>query len=553
MNQLQPLSVAAPGFYGLNKQQSATSLDTNWATDADNCVIDDTGRVAARQGWSQETVTPISGTPDVEQIFEYVDEAGNSEIISAAGSKIYSGTSTLTDITGSVTVTDDNWKFQNFNGNVIGYQTGHDPIIYKGSSTFTKLLLEHSAWQASTAYALKDSVRATSDNNLYFEVTTSGTTGGSEPTWNTTVGGTTTDNTVTWTTRKLQQSNECLSAFGRSWTTDGTVIHYSDLLIPYDNNGQSGGSIDLKSVWVYGMDQITAIAGFNGHLVIFGQHSIVIYSNPVDPLNMSLVEQIAGIGCIARDTVQDIGTDILFLSDTGVRSLQRTIQEKSMPLADVSKNNRDYLMALVRQETKATIRSVYHEPDAFYLINLPEAGFTFCFDTRQPLPDGSLRTTTWTGINPKAMCATRDDTLYLGQAGVVAKYDTYLDDASTYLMTYRSTWVNQQSNQIKLPKKIRAIVGSGFGYAVNFYWAFDYDDQGHTSQSIVATNADPSEYNIAEFNIGEYSGGSLLATVSAHMSRSGEYMQFGWNVTIDQNPISFQKVDMYFKLGRFNR
>lgn len=553
MNQVQPISVAAPGFHGLNKQQSATSLGVQWATEADNCVFDDTGRIAARKGWSQETTTPIAGTPDVEQLFEYVDEAGNTEIISAAGSKLYSGTTTLTDITGSVTVTDDNWTFQNFNGNVVGFQAGHDPIIYKGTGTFTKLLLEHTAWQASTAYSLKGSVRATSDNNLYFEVTTSGTSGGTEPTWDTTVGNTTADGTVVWTTRKIQQSNECLSAFGRLWVTDGTVVHYSDLLIPYDFNGLSGGSIDLKSVWVYGMDQITAISAFNGHLVIFGQHSIVIYTNPVDPTNMSLVEQIAGIGCIARDTVQDIGTDILFLSDTGVRSLQRTIQEKSMPLNDVSKNNRDYLMQLVRSETKATIRSVYHEPEAFYLINLPESGFTFCFDTRQPLPDGTLRTTTWTSINPKAMCATRDDTLYLGQAGVVAKYNTYLDDTSTYLMIYRSTWVNQESNQLKLPKSIRAIVANGYGYSVNFYWAFDYDDNGHTAISNVRTNADLAEYNISEYNIGEYSGGSLLSTVSAHMNRSGEYLQFGWSVTIDQNAISFQKVDLYFKLGRFNR
>jgi hypothetical protein len=268
---------------------------------------------------------------------------------------------------------------------------------------------------------------------------------------------------------------------------------------------------------------------------------------------MAKTEEINKIGCIARDSLQNIGTDFLFLSATGIRSLQRTIQEKSMPINDVSKNNRDFLMTLVGTETKSLIRSVYHEEDAFYLLSLPTTGFTFCFDTRYPLQDGSFRTTTWTGINPKALCSSIDETLYVGQAGVIGKYSDQLDNTDTYLMVYRSAWLNQESNQLKLPKKIRATVAGGYGYAVNFFWAFDYNDAGFSTQSDVRTNANIAEYNIAEFNVAEYSGGILLSTVSAQMDRSGEYIQFGWNVTVNQQPISFQKVDMYFKLGRFNR
>lgn len=62
------------------------------------------------------------------------------------------------------------------------------------------------AWQATTAYSLGAMRRRTtglgSENTagLYFRATTAGTSGGTEPTWNTTVGGTTTDGTVVWTT-----------------------------------------------------------------------------------------------------------------------------------------------------------------------------------------------------------------------------------------------------------------------------------------------------------------------------------------------------------------
>jgi hypothetical protein len=69
--------------------------------------------------------------------------------------------------------------------------------------------LSASAWQASTAYAdaaLRKRTTGIGTENtagLYMRVTTAGTSGGSEPTWNTTPGGTTTDGTVTWTTYKV--------------------------------------------------------------------------------------------------------------------------------------------------------------------------------------------------------------------------------------------------------------------------------------------------------------------------------------------------------------
>lgn len=63
-----------------------------------------------------------------------------------------------------------------------------------------------SAWQATTAYAQGDVVLRTtgvgteSTAGLYMRATTGGTSGGTEPTWDTTVGNTTADGTVTWTT-----------------------------------------------------------------------------------------------------------------------------------------------------------------------------------------------------------------------------------------------------------------------------------------------------------------------------------------------------------------
>lgn len=66
--------------------------------------------------------------------------------------------------------------------------------------------LNPSAWAASTAYTVREAqdaatgsvVRPTTENGRFFKCTVAGTSGGTEPTWDTTIGNTTTDGTVTW-------------------------------------------------------------------------------------------------------------------------------------------------------------------------------------------------------------------------------------------------------------------------------------------------------------------------------------------------------------------
>ncbi len=60
-----------------------------------------------------------------------------------------------------------------------------------------------STWAATTAYSLGDRVSGVTEEGVIFECTTAGTSGGSEPTWDTTPGNTTADSTATWTARNF--------------------------------------------------------------------------------------------------------------------------------------------------------------------------------------------------------------------------------------------------------------------------------------------------------------------------------------------------------------
>lgn len=503
---LIPLSIQAPGRFGLNKQQSEQSLSLDWATEATNCVVEDSGRLAARKGWSAVTTSAISGLPNIEALGEYIDIAGDSTIISAAANKIYSGTTTLTERTGTITTpTDDNWKFMNFNNKVIGMQAGHTPIVGTGG-----------------AFA-----------------------------------------NVVAATGTLPTGHACLSAFGRLWatssTTDKTTLKYCSLLDETLWGSGSAGSLDVKSVWPEGQDEITALAQFQGKLVIFGKKSILIYSGAGTPSSMTLADAIGGIGCIARDSVQDIGTDILFLSDSGLRSLGRTIQNETAPINDVSLNVRDYFRTLAGAETKNLIRSVYHERGGFYIVNFPTAGFTFCFNLKQSTDNGLPVVTVWTGINPKALLSARDGTLYLGQAGVLGKYaDVYTDNLSTYNWAFSSAWTDfgaEVSTRIKIPKKMILTLAGGYGYTITSKWAYDYNNTFYTQSNTVATISgganSSSQYGVSKYGIDTYgSVDDSYSRATSHLTKSGRSFKFGYNAVINAQPLKLQKIDILAKLGR---
>lgn len=73
-------------------------------------------------------------------------------------------------------------------------------------SPFCGVRLSPPTWQATTAYTQRtigdaktgSVVKPTTANGRHFKCSVAGTSGGTEPTWNTTIGGTTTDGGVTW-------------------------------------------------------------------------------------------------------------------------------------------------------------------------------------------------------------------------------------------------------------------------------------------------------------------------------------------------------------------
>lgn len=510
---LQTNSVSAPGFYGLNTQDSPLDLSSGFALVAKNCIIDQYGRIGSRKGWARvNSSSGDLGAHDVGVIHELVQSDGTLTVLFAGNNKLFklNTSNAVVELTyggggTAPTISASNWSCASLNGITYFFQVGHDPLIFDPAVS-------------TTTY------RRVSEKTGY-----SGT---------------------------VPSANIVISAFGRLWvadtTTDNVTVFFSDLLAGHIWNTGTSGSLNIDRVWPNGADEITGLAAHNGFLIIFGRRQILVYANATTPATMSLQDTVGGIGCIARDSIQPTGKDILFLSNSGVRSFARTIIEKSAPLGDLSKNIRSDFMQIIASESLSTIKTVYSETEAFYLLTLPTVKEVYCFDTRVQLQDGSFRVTNWDSIEPTALLSRRNGDLLIGKNGYIGKYSTYQDYTSSYRMQYYTNHADLgNANITSLLKRLKVVIIGGSNQYVTMKWGFDFATN-YLSANVLIPTQGISEYGIGEYNVAQYSDGVALQTLVAQASGSGKIVQTGYEANINGSALSIQRIEIQTKDGKMS-
>lgn len=499
---IRNLNIAAPALKGLNTQDSPLSGDFQFASVADNVVFDQYGRLGSRLGLSTLTSdnTPLAGDkPHV--IHEYEDANGNLEVLSIGNNKVFKGTTTLTDITpAAYTITNQHFYCVNFNDKAYMFCQGHEPLVYDTASGLQKMT------------------------------------------------------SIAGASASPPQGNVALSAFGRLWTADvanqPNMVYWSDLLIGHVWDAGTAGSLNLDKVWPDGSDRVTALAAWNGRLIIFGYNSIVIYNGAESPATMELEDTINGVGCVARYTVKGTGTDLLFLSSRGLMSLGRTIQEKSSPMNDVSKNVRDDLINIWKLQDEE-VYAVHSTRHSFYLLNFPTNNVVYCFDTRQVLENGAYRVTRWPTTAHYSFAVTHNDDILIGNSLGISKYDGYSDNGNAYSMRYYS---NPSSfgdpSSIKMLKKIVPTVIGGSNLNVTVKWGYDFKND-YKSFNFKLNEATVYYYNVAEFEDAEFAAGASLSTVKRiNTTGSGNLVTVGIEAEILDAPLSIQEFNVQAIIGR---
>jgi len=451
--QLQYQSLTNIGLNGLNTQANPASLDPSYLTKAENVVIRESGRISLRKGFKQK-VAPNAVAPDgvaIKSIVEHQD-GQVKKIFASYGTSIYTVDFTTpnaafpssgADVKHTVSGTDGDWQFINFNGRLTCLHEGVVPQRYDGTQG------SGSKWAAF-------------DNATRPATVTSG-----------------------------EFKPSCgVGFYGRMWVGgvagEKDVLHYSALLDSDDYTTSSGGgSFDLKKVW--GRDDIIAIAPFYGQLAVFGKNNIAIYESPDVVGNMKLNEVIRGVGCVARDSVQHIGDDLVFLSSTGLRSLARTSEKDKVPLTDLSLNIKDTLIRNIGQSTE--IKSAYIENEGIYVLTFTASNITYVFDFKHLTPNQAPRITTWTfDLDREPASITYTDTygMLIGQKdGSIATYEGYYDsdlaaNGSTYSYasytgSFETVWVNLgESVGASLLKRLFMVIEGGSGANLALKWYKDF-------------------------------------------------------------------------------
>lgn len=517
--QLQSTSISAPGFLGLNTQESAVDLADGYALIASNVVIDKFGRIGARKGWVYRT-TALEGVDDdnvdvgLKGMHNFIDLAGVKTYLSWSDSKFYKGYGNLEELTPTTTdtITDGDWQCVSLNDRAYYFQRGYKPLYYTNETTTDEFKsIENHADYTGTA----------------------------------------------------PQANAVLSAYGRLWaadtSTNKTTVFFSNLLNGAEWSGGSSGRLNITGTFSRNSDVIVGLGAFNGTLVVFCKNSILIFADndsfegSFDPTSLSLVEAIEGVGCISRDTIQHTGEDILFLSATGVRSLGRTIQEKSQPFRDISRNVRDDVVATVENESDPqNIKAVYSPVHAFYLLTFPQSGFVFCFDTRAPLQDGSYRATQWELLYHTSYLydSTTRQLLMTNEDGI-AEYFGYQDNGKPYRMRFFTSYDEfGQPVTTKIAKRVGVTVIGPQGQDFIVKIGTDYTTTYRSYGFVLSRSGKTFEYNIGEYDIAEYSGGLRIENIRASVGGQGVVLQAGLETEINGAPFSLQRLDVYAKSGR---
>ena len=249
--------------------------------------------------------------------------------------------------------------------------------------------------------------------------------------------------------------------------------------------------------------------------------------------------------------VVSTGRDLIFLDDSGVRSLARTIQEKSAPIGDVSKNVNNDIKSLFAAET-GNISLHYSPQEAFVLLNFPVLAVVYAFDTRFPLQDGSYRATTWSSISPLAFTHTVNDKMYIGVKDGIGEYKTYTDNTASYQLSYFSHPLSfGNTSNLKFLKKINLTTFDGAESTVVLNWAYDYSG-AYKKQAYTLPQSNVGQYNISEFNTtAEYSSSiSLINRQKINASGQGTVVAIGAETTIDGKPIAIQEINIQALMGR---
>ena len=255
---------------------------------------------------------------------------------------------------------------------------------YADGSVWHHYLDAPGAWQATTAYSLTDYRTPTTPNGYRYECTTAGTSGGTEPTWPTTVGGTVADGTAVWTCRAFTITDaNCPHSKGviilesHIFAVDGEVVRFCAVDDARDWTTSNDAGFLATGRAAVGSDDAQGLATYQGKLAVLHQDSMQIYTVDPDPALMAFAQGLDGYGTRMIRSAGYVGDDTFILTKHGFRSLTTLSLSERIGVLDVgSAVDEEVADYLPSDEADALINAEFHSAIGSYVCAVQPAGYS---------------------------------------------------------------------------------------------------------------------------------------------------------------------------------
>lgn len=218
---------------------------------------------------------------------------------------------------------------------------------YAGGSIWHHYLDDDGAWAAATAYTVNTYRRPGTANGYRYKVTAiagTGTSGGAEPAWPTTVGATVIDNAgpdqVTWTCfspyvqdTNCPQGKAVIKAANKVWCCNDEVVDFCAAGDARDWTTASDAGFIPVGRNQDGSTESLALGQFQSKLVVFFIDGAQVWTVDEDPALNAIAQRIYGVGTQFPKSPASFASDVFFLSDMGFRSI--TVNTQSDNYLDV--------------------------------------------------------------------------------------------------------------------------------------------------------------------------------------------------------------------------
>ena len=334
-------------------------------------------------------------------------------------------------------------------------------------------------------------------------------------------------------------------------SSEPTNLYFS---APYDetNFGPENGAGVINVGY-----PIVATKAFRDALYIFGLNNIkkLVGNNIADFVLENVTDD---LGCLATDSIIEIGGDVFFLSQDGYRPISGTNKIGDVNLESISRNVQSIFTEVVLKEDLDLLSAVVVREKSQFRILSPVGDFTGLLAGIRSTPQGNA----FEFGQIVGLEATCSDSGYVGQFEYVIHGDTNGKvhrqetgnsfDGTPIISVYQTPYIHMQDpEQRKIIHTVATYLRSEGDNELAMSVLYDYEDFSSLSPSnfTLGTTGAAAYYSEAIYNSTAIYSGNPAPVVRTNVSGSGRSVSFKY-VTNDTNAShSIQGLVVTFGVG----